>query len=107
MVLSKIEKLQNFCNKLIIQRNNTGKGLCSYFEYRGNQYYASFIWDNCKGGDFAIFPALDKSVLSWTSLYRITEINLIDIKHFKECVFNYLNSLKPRGAEPHLNNHFN
>lgn len=93
MTLSKIEKLINFCNELIVQRNDTLKGLCSYFEYKGVQYYASFIWTNDLGADFAVFPALDRSVKSWKSLYRNNDASLITVKEFRECVFNFLISL--------------
>lgn len=93
MKLAQIEKLINFCNEVIIQRNDECKGLCAYFEYKGIQYYASLIWDNHKGADFAIFPALDKSVKSWNSLYHTNEVDLVTNKEFRECVFNFLISL--------------
>ena len=93
MTLSKLEKLINFCNELIVQRNEELKGLCSYFDYKGKSYYASLIWTNNNGADFAVFPALDKSVASWKSLYQTDEVDLVNIRDFKECVFNFLVSL--------------
>lgn len=93
MKLSQIEKLINFCNELNVQRNESLKGLCSYFEYKGEQYYASLIWDVHKGCDFAVFPALDRNVKSWKSLYHTNEVDLVTNKEFRECVFNFLISL--------------
>lgn len=93
MRLAQIEKLINFCNELNVQRNESLKGLYSYFEYKGEQYYASLIWDNHKGADFAIFPALDRNVKSWRSLYRTNEVDLVTNKEFRECVFNFLITL--------------
>lgn len=93
MTLSKINKLVNFCNEIVVKQNPTIKGLCSYFEYKGVQYYASFIWTNELGPDFAVFPALDKSVKSWTSIYRNNDASLVTVKEFRECIFNFLVSL--------------
>lgn len=94
MTLTKLKKLINFCNDLIIKNNDKVKGLCSYFEYKGVQYYASLIWTNDKGADFAVFPALDTSVKSWTSIYQTNDVDLVTKREFRECVFNFLVNLK-------------
>lgn len=93
MTLSKINKLVNFCNEIVVKQNYALKGLCSYFEYKGVQYYASFIWTNELGADFAVFPALDESVTSWKSIYRNNDASLVTVKEFRECIFNFLISL--------------
>lgn len=93
MKLSQIEKLINFCNEITIRRNDDTRGLCAYFEYRNKQYYASLLWDNHTGADFAVFPALDNSVKSWKSIYHTAEVDLVSNREFRECIFNFLLTL--------------
>ena len=89
MKTTKNEKLVNFCDKLIIKSINANRGLASYFEYKDKQYYASFIFSNETGPDFAVFPALDKSVTSWKPLYKAAP-NTLDKESFKYEVFNFI-----------------
>lgn len=94
-----MDKIHQYIDTLSVETNEYNGGLCAFFEWKGQQYYADLcIVPFANYSECMIFPAKDEQVTNWGEVYCKRNIPINEMT-LKNCIKNFIISLTKNDGE--------